>query len=109
MESMYLIITTAPKHEDAKKLADLAIERNMAACAQIQSVCTSSYRWQGQIETATEYPVHFKTNEANKQPLMNLLKQNHPYDVPEIICIKMDDVDSDYAEWLNAQINSKND
>jgi uncharacterized protein involved in tolerance to divalent cations len=40
---------------------------------------------------------------------MSLLKQNHPYDVPEIICIKIDDVDSDYAEWLNAQISSKND
>jgi periplasmic divalent cation tolerance protein len=109
MDSIYLIITTVAKEEDAKKLANLAIEKNMAACAQIQSQCTSTYRWQGQIETATEYPVHFKTNEANKQPLMSLLKQNHPYDVPEIICIKMDDVDSDYAEWLNAQINSKND
>ena len=109
MDSIYLIITTVAKEEDAKKLANQAIEKNMAACAQIQSQCTSTYRWQGQIETATEYPVHFKTNEANKQPLMNLLKQNHPYDVPEIICIKMDDVDSDYAEWLNAQINSKND
>jgi periplasmic divalent cation tolerance protein len=109
MDSIYLIITTVAKEEDAKKLANLAIEKNMAACAQIQSQCSSTYRWQGQIETATEYPVHFKTNEANKQPLMNLLKQNHPYDVPEIICIKMDDVDSDYAEWLNAQINSKND
>ena len=109
MNSIYLIITTVAKEEDANKLANLAIEKNMAACAQIQSQCTSTYRWKGQIETATEYPVHFKTNEVNKQSLMSLLKQNHPYDVPEIICIKMDDVDSDYAEWLNAQISSKND
>ena len=109
MDSIYLIITTVAKEEDAKKLASLAIEKNMAACAQIQSQCTSTYRWQGQIETATEYPVHFKTNEANKQTLMSMLKQNHPYDVPEIICIKVDEVESDYAEWLNAQISSKND
>jgi periplasmic divalent cation tolerance protein len=109
MDSIYLIITTVAKQEDANKLANLAIEKNMAACAQIQSQCTSTYRWQGQIETATEYPVHFKTNEANKQTLMSLLKQNHPYDVPEIICIKVDEVDSDYAEWLNVQISSKND
>ena len=109
MDSIYLIITTVAKEEDAKKLADLAIEKNMAACAQVQSQCISTYRWQGQIETAIEYPVHFKTNEGSKQALMDLLKQNHPYDVPEIICIKMDDVDSDYAEWLNAQISSKND
>jgi periplasmic divalent cation tolerance protein len=81
----------------------------MAACAQIQSQCTSTYRWQGKIETTTEYPIHFKINEGSKQALMSLLKQNHPYDVPEIICIKIDQVESDYAEWLNAQINSKND
>ena len=109
MESIYLIITTVAKEEDANKLANLAIEKNMAACAQIQSQCTSTYRRHGQIETATEYPVHFKTNEANKQTLMSMLKQNHPYDVPEIICIKVDEVESDYAEWLNAQISSKND
>jgi periplasmic divalent cation tolerance protein len=105
MESMYLIITTAPKHEDAKKLADLAIERNMTACVQIQAECTSTYRWQGQIETSTEYPVHFKTNESNKNALISLLKQSHPYDVPEIICIKLDDVESDYAIWLNEQLS----
>jgi periplasmic divalent cation tolerance protein len=109
MDSIYLIMTTVAKQEDAKKLADLAIEKDMAACAQIQSPCTSTYRWQGQIETATEYPVHFKTNEANKKTLMSLLKQNHPYDVPEIICIKLDDVDSDYADWLNTQLSGKND
>lgn len=109
MDSIYLIITTVAKQEDAKKLADLAIEKNMAGCAQIQSQGISIYRWQGQIETEAEFPVHFKTNEANKQALMSLLKQNHPYDVPEIISIKVDEVDSDYAEWLNAQINSKND
>jgi periplasmic divalent cation tolerance protein len=105
MESMYLIITTTPKQDDAKKLADLAIERNMAACVQIQAECISTYRWQGQIETTAEYPVHFKTNEANKQALMNLLKQNHPYDVPEIICIKLDAVETDYAVWLNEQLS----
>ena len=109
MDSIYLIITTVAKEEDAKKLANLAIEKNMAACAQIQSQCTSTYRWKGQIETATEYPVHFKTNESNKQALMSLLKQNHPYDVPEIICIKINDVDSDYAVWLNTQLSGKND
>lgn len=109
MELIYLIITTVAKQEDANQLANLAIEKNMAACAQIQSVCASKYRWQGQIETATEYPIHFKTNESSKQALMSLLKQNHPYDVPEIICIKVDEVDSDYAQWLNAQITNKND
>jgi len=107
MESMYLIITTTPKQDDAKKLADLAIERNLAACVQMQAECISTYRWQGQIETTTEYPVHFKTNEANKQALMNLLKQNHPYDVPEIISIKLEDVETDYANWLNMQLSGK--
>jgi periplasmic divalent cation tolerance protein len=107
MESMYLIITTASTHEDAKKLADLAIEKNMAACAQIQAECLSTYRWEGRIETTTEYPIHFKTNETNKQILMGLLKQSHPYDVPEIICIKLGDVESDYAIWLNTQLSGK--
>jgi periplasmic divalent cation tolerance protein len=105
MESMYLIITTTPKHDDAKKLAGMAIEKNIAACVQIQAECISTYRWQGQVETATEYPVHFKTNESNKNALISLLKQNHPYDVPEIICIKLDDVESDYAVWLNKQLS----
>ena len=69
MESIYLIITTVAKQEDANQLANLAIEKNMAACAQIQSVCASKYRWQGQIETATEYPIHLFWNEPGIQLL----------------------------------------
>ena len=89
MDSIYLIITTVAKKEDANKLANLAIEKNMAACAQVQSQCISTYRWQGQIETVIEYPVHFKTNEANKQALMSLLKQNHPYDVLKLFVSRL--------------------
>jgi periplasmic divalent cation tolerance protein len=38
---------------------------------------------------------------------MNFLKRYHPYDVPEIISIKLEDVETDYANWLNMQLSGK--
>ena len=104
MDSIYLLITTVASQEEANALAQKAVENNLAACAQVQAPCQSIYKWQGQLESAIEYPIHFKTNELKKGALIQFIKEHHLYDVPEIISIKLDEVDSEYATWLHAQL-----
>ena len=104
MDSIYLLITTVASADEAKSLAQKTIENGLAACAQVQATCHSVYKWQGKLESATEYPIHFKTNESKKSALFQFIKEHHSYDVPEIISIKLDEVDSEYATWLHAQL-----
>ncbi|SNC63250.1 divalent-cation tolerance protein CutA [Polynucleobacter victoriensis] len=107
MDSIYLLITTVASAEEAKNLAQKTVENGLAACAQVQATCHSVYKWQGKLESATEYPIHFKTNESKKCALFQFIKEQHSYDVPEIISLKLDDVDPMYATWLNAQLATK--
>ncbi len=107
MDSIYLLITTVASADEAKNLAQKTVENGLAACAQVQAACHSVYKWQEKLESATEYPIHFKTNEFKKSALFQFIKEQHSYDVPEIICLKLDDADPDYAAWLNAQLVAK--
>ncbi len=106
--SYYLVITTVAKPNDAERLANQALELRLAACVQVQAAGTSFYEWQGKNETATEHPLHFKTNQLRKDELIKFIKDHHPYDLPEIIAIEIQGIDVDYAKWLDAQ-TSRND
>ena len=101
MTDFYLLITTVENAEDAHRLARVAVEKRLAGCVQVQSPCQSVYRWRDVVEVATEYPIHFKTGKLSLDSLIELIKSNHPYEVPEIITVRLDDVDSDYAHWLS--------
>lgn len=99
-----LVITTFPTKDDAMKVARHLVEKRLVACAQIQSEMTSIYRWQGAIEQSNEVAVHLKTIESLWPKIEAEIKENHSYDVPEIIAIPLVQISSEYNAWLNEQL-----
>ena len=55
------VITTTDSREAADTLGRFAVEARVAACAQVVGPITSTYWWEGKIETAEEWQVIFKT------------------------------------------------
>jgi periplasmic divalent cation tolerance protein len=100
MSPIFLVITTVSTQDKANELAGEAITLGLAACAQVQAPCQSVYSWQGEIESALEYPIHFKTSELQHQALRDYLDEKHSYDVPEIVSVQIDTVNSAYAAWI---------
>jgi periplasmic divalent cation tolerance protein len=105
MDSIYLVKTTFPTREEAVDMANLIIEKQLGAGVQIQEACLSIYKWKDRIESTKEFPVHIKTIESKKETLKNFIQENHSYEVPEILAIKLNDVSQAYAEWVCAQMN----
>lgn len=105
MDSIYLVITTFPSKEEAIRIANQIIENQLGACVQIQEPCTSIYKWNGIVETSLEFPMHIKTSDSKKEALKTFIKENHSYEVPEILAIKLNDVSKDYADWIAIQTN----
>lgn len=103
MESIYLVITTFPTRDEAVSLANQIIGKHLAGCVQIQEACTSIYEWKGVLERSVEFPVHIKTVESKKDALKIFIKENHSYELPEIVVIKLNDVSETYAKWITAQ------
>ena len=61
MPEFIQITTTTADQAAAQEIARVLIERRLAACVQVAGPITSTYRWQGQIETSQEWAVTAKT------------------------------------------------
>lgn len=86
MEKIIIIYCTINSEPSAREIANKAVQENMAACVNIIPNITSIYKWENKLESNSEYILIFKTAYNNKAKLMNWLEENHPYDVPAILC-----------------------
>lgn len=98
-----LVISNLPDQASAEKLAAVLIEQRLAACVNVLSPCTSVYRWQGQVETATEVPVFIKTTRERYPALEAAIRAHHPYELPEIIAVPLVAGLPAYLEWVRTE------
>lgn len=103
MNEILLVITNLPDAPSAEKLARQLIEAHAAACVNQLAPCTSTYRWQGNIETATEVPLLIKTTPDAYQRLEKMILAAHPYELPEIIAVPVTAGLPTYLDWVNGQ------
>ncbi|MDF1757272.1 MAG: divalent-cation tolerance protein CutA [Legionellaceae bacterium] len=105
MDKQILVVySTISSQIEGLELAKKAIEDSIVGCVNIIPSITSVYKWQDNIEQATECGLLFKTTKQNKTSLLNWIKKNHPYDVPAIICANADTI-PDFAKYI--QENTK--
>jgi periplasmic divalent cation tolerance protein len=99
---MYLVVlTTFPDKKKAQKACDWLIRRKLAACVQYISGIESSYWWNGRIEKANECMCLIKTSEKKFSTLKKELVKLHPYQTPEIVAFKPEEIGDRYRVWLN--------
>jgi periplasmic divalent cation tolerance protein len=100
MADVYLVVVTAPTADEAASLGRMAVERRLAACAQMSGPIVSTYRWQGEVQSASEWVTTCKTKAACLDPLMDALRAAHSYEVPEIVATRVAAGDRDYLLWV---------
>lgn len=94
------MISNLPDQGSAESLARTVIEQRLAGCVNVLAPCTSVYRWQGKVETATEVPVFIKTTRERYAALEAVIKANHPYELPEIIAVPLSAGLPAYLTWV---------
>lgn len=99
-----VVLCTAPDQATAQRLAALALEARLAACVTLLPGATSYYVWQGQLEQSSEVQMLLKCDSDHQQALLDLLRQAHPYDVPELLALPVQHGDSEYLSWLHASL-----
>ncbi|SDX38009.1 divalent cation tolerance protein [Amycolatopsis xylanica] len=98
-----VVTTTAGSEEAARALATGAIEARLGACAQIVGPLTSVYRWEGVVQTETEWRVEIKAAARRAPELTEYLKTEHAYDVPEVIVTPIVGGSAEYLAWLTEE------
>lgn len=95
-----LVFTNLPDDGAARELAGRLIEGQLAACVNILAPCHSIYRWQDKVEEATEVPLLIKTTAARYAALEAVIRQLHPYELPEIVAVPVERGLPAYLQWV---------
>ncbi|MFI0349896.1 divalent-cation tolerance protein CutA [Actinomadura sp. 9N407] len=97
------VTTTTDSRPEAAELARSAVTERLAACAQLVGPIASTYWWEGEIESAEEWMVVFKTTDSRFDELASLITEGHSYDTPEIIATPVVAGSMDYLTWVSEQ------
>jgi len=98
-----LVLTTTESSELADTLANGAVEARLAASVQVDGPITSTYWWDGSVQSTEEWRVTFKTAADRYDALEAFVQENNSYDVPEILCIPVPAGSKAYLEWLTSE------
>jgi len=100
------VLSTVPNIKKARTLAGLLVSRRIAACVQILPGLESHYRWRGKKETSEEVLLLIKTEASVYKQLEKILLKNHPYEVPEIVCLPITKGSKTYLKWISGEVTS---
>ena len=98
------VFMTAPTSEEARGLAEMLIEKRLAACVQMIPRMESVFRWQGKIEHANEVLLIAKTVKSKFSELEQAVRSVHSYDTPEIVAVDLTAGSRPYLDWLSASV-----
>ncbi|CAA9244646.1 MAG: Periplasmic divalent cation tolerance protein CutA [uncultured Chthoniobacterales bacterium] len=101
-EEILLAMSTFPDAQIARSVSRQLVEQKLAACANIGGCVESIYHWQGQIEEAQETLVLFKTTRSRFEEFQRVLRSLHPYEVPEIVALRIADGFPGYLQWVES-------
>jgi len=100
-ESGYsMVITTCGDKESAKRLADVLVASRLVACAQLLPI-ESIYIWNGEVCNENETMILLKTKTLLFDKLEAVIRENHTYEVPEIIELPITDGLPEYLRWIS--------
>ena len=98
-----MCIISAPE-EIAEALADKIIKQRLAACAQVTTRIKSFYWWNEQVNVDPEILIYLKTLKTKIPAINHLLKEMHPYEVPEFIVLPILDGNPAYLAWIDDNV-----
>ncbi|HEX2567320.1 MAG TPA: divalent-cation tolerance protein CutA [Burkholderiales bacterium] len=95
-----LVFTNLPDRAAAERLADMLVEKKLAACVNILAPCRSVYRWKGAVQHDEEHPMLIKTTAERYAELERALRSGHPYELPEIVAVPIEHGLGAYLDWV---------
>ncbi|MFC1863889.1 divalent-cation tolerance protein CutA [Thermodesulfobacteriota bacterium] len=98
------VSTTTENKDDAKKIARELVQKRLAACVQTVGPILSTYWWEDKVNEEEEWLLIIKTGNKMYGEVEEVIKEMHPYEIPEIIASPVIKGSKDYLEWLEKVI-----
>ena len=99
-----MVLVTVSGKAEADKITSVLLESRKAACVNIIPKVSSRFWWQGKIDSADEILLLIKTRATAVPAIIELVKKNHSYTVPEVIALPIVAGNEDYLSWINSEV-----
>ena len=101
MQQQYgLVYVTASSMQEAKKLAQICVNKKLCACVNIFPPILSCYTWQDEYKETEETVFIMKTRENLFEALSAEIKKHHSYECPCIIFIPILKGEVSFLKWI---------
>ncbi len=107
MDAYSVIFCTVPTRETAEKIADALVPSGLAACVNIIGGLLSIYAWKGEICRDEECLLIIKSRRGLFEKIRQKINELHPYEVPEIISLPIDEGHEPYLRWIGESTGPK--
>lgn len=104
MQDTIIVLCTCPDKSVGENIARLLLEKRLAACVNLIPDVTSIYRWKNEVVTDQEVQLLIKTTKPMFTDIQLLIRQQHPYELPEIIAVRLDEGFPQYLEWIAREV-----
>jgi periplasmic divalent cation tolerance protein len=102
-----LVYITAGNKAEAEAIARAALDKGLAACANILEQAHSLFRWEGRLESGPETVLLLKSRLDLFPALREEARRLHSYTTPCIVALPILDGDRDFLDWINASCTAK--
>ena len=104
MSSYIQVTTTVDTKVAAEAMARQLVDEKLAACVQVSGPVESTYQWKGAVETTEEWQCNIKTDRHHYSSIEKRIKEIHPYELPEIIVLPIQNGSREYLDWISEQV-----
>ena len=105
MSNFIVALTTCPM-KNSEELARTLVEERVCACVNIIPKLTSIYHWKGEIVVDNEALLIMKTKDTHTSALWEIVKANHPYEIPEYVVLPIQWGSQDYLDWISDNVKT---
>ena len=103
MNARIVLCTCPDDGTTAARLARALVDERLAACVNVVAGVSSTYRWNGAVETDAEALLVIKTTADRLETMQARLATLHPYEVPELLAIEPAAGSAAYLAWLERE------
>lgn len=96
-----VVLTTCPDAGVAEGIAGRLVADRLAACVNILPGVRSIYEWQGAVENDAEVLLVIKTRADRYSALEAVIRETHPYQVPEVLALDVAAGLPEYLQWMD--------
>src|SRR6266550_2854415 len=99
-QTALVVLTTLANDADARAFVTALVAARLVACGTLLPGARSIYRWEGQVREEAEVVVLLKTDASKWEALCAAVRERHPYQVPELLALPVEQGLERYLSWL---------